>query len=346
MTLVQYRWPEAVRLLFILAITTSFMIRPYHANQFNTRQDSELDQRHHHHHNADNGNIPVNIQVQPAHYLHGKNYVPTKMNIIATAEILDEKFKNLPLTYQWSAKNATITTDQKASQIVYKFDKADNDNFLKVLVYHRPNDTGTSQKDFVVRDPINVADPIGKFFLEHGELLNITLKFTGTGPFSYCRKFCFDDTHDEAGQECKDCDPDGWTEANQIKILSYLRRVGNYSLVFVVDNIASRQVKIYSVRIFDTVRHQSIPLEPIVSSISAVFILLAGVAFHLKFKDSAFTETADFDFARNNYEEEWDDEQLFAQRVKDMFFRSNIGNNDDRGSFMDPNLSGSRTRLT
>lgn len=331
--------PLLMRSLFILTISTTlgscqgynkFFLAPSPPAQMNLpiyRNSSDI--------------IPVNILIKPLKELDRKIYVPTGVDISATAEILDEKFRNTTITYQWSVKNETITTDPKASKISYRFNSADDNNYLKVFVLHKPNETGTCQKDIIVRDPISIFDPSGKLFLEHGELLDITIRFNGTGPFKYCEQFC----HLERGRGCEECSPDIWTKNNHVNIVKYLRSVGNYTLRFVVDNYASRQAKSYSVKIFDTIRHQSTPIVPIVCSISAVLILLTGVLLHSKFNNTIPSETADFDFTRDsNFMEDeefsfMDEEQSFFQRARSVLF------NCRQSSMVDSHMSESRSRL-
>lgn len=286
-------------------------------------------------------NIPVNIRLEPAHYLHGKTYIATGEPFNATAEILDDKFKNLTIKYQWSTKGTIITTGINSSRIEYKFDKADPDTHLKVIVFHKDEQeySGLSEKSIIVKDPIKIAEPVDKLFIEHGEMLNITLKFSGTGPFKYCYKLCL--------YPCNECYPIWNLNDNQYNILRYLHSVGNYTLRFAVDNIVSQQNKSYSVRVIDTPRESTIPYMPIVCSISAVLILLIGFALHLKFKSiSVYTETADFDFTRTTYNESteeediWDEEQSFLQRVKYLLLKSERRNS----SMVESNFS-ERSRL-
>lgn len=273
-------------------------------------------------------NIPVNIQLNPARYLYGKDYVATGTKITATAEILDEKYKNLTLTYQWSTKEKTIITDTKSSQISYVFDKPDEDNFLKILVLYQSNYTGSSSKSLVIRDPINITEPEGKLFIEHGDLLDISLKVKGGQPIEYCHEFCLNKVDRETGasimdEDCK-CKPNTNLTNSEIIIKHYLRLVGNYTLLLVVDNVADHLEKHYEVKIRDTTHAQTIPYVPIVCSIVAVLILLTGVTLHMKFKRTVQTETADFDFIRTSFadDDEWAEEQSLWQRVSYLLFRA------------------------
>lgn len=262
---------------------------------------------------ADNStSIPVNIQLKPALILHGLHYVATNTRLVATAEILDDRFRNMSLTYQWSIKNKTITTDPKASQITYNFTEPHTD-FMKVLVVHLPDYSGTIQKNLVIRDPINIAEPIGKLFLEHGELVRLTLRFSGTGPYRHCHRFCYEDDQ----KTCDECTQFVETRLNEVNITHYLHFIGNYVLLFTVDNVVSQPVKKFSVKITESVVEQTIPYTPIVCTISAVLILLMGVVLHVKLKETVHTETADFDFIRhlNEDDEVWDEEQSLSQRV-------------------------------
>lgn len=273
--------------------------------------------------------IPVNIQLKPAKYLYGKDYIATDAEFTATAEILDEKYKNLTITYQWSTKNTTIVTDAKASQITYKFTQPDEDNFLKVLVIHDANYTGTSEKKIVVRNPIQITEPENnKLFLEHGELLDISFKLNGTGPITSCYRFCYEMADTD---KCK-CKPDSLVRRDEIRISHYLHYVGNYTLLIAVDNVADHVEKHYTVKIIDTVHSQTAPYVPIVSSILAVIILLTGIALHMKFKKTVQTETADFDFIRS-YEdddlEDWGEVQTLSQRVRYLLFKADQHNDHE-----------------
>lgn len=294
-------------------------------------------------HLGDKNNIPVNIRLEPAHYLHGKTYIATGAQFNATAEILDDKFKDLIITYQWSTRNTIIATGTNRSRIEYKFDKADPETYLKVIVFSREKEehSGVSEKSIIVRDPIKIAEPVDKLFIEHGELLNITLKFSGTGPFVYCYQLCL--------YSCHECYPIWHLNENQYHIVKYLHNVGNYTLRFAVDNIVSHQNKSYSVRVIDTPRESTVPYMPIVCSMSAVLILLIGFALHLKFNSiSVYTETADFDFTRTTYNESaeeedlWDEEQSFMQRVNYLLFKSNT---ERRNSSMAESNTSERSRL-
>lgn len=257
--------------------------------------------------------IPTNILLQPAKILHDKYYVPTKAQVSAKAEILKDEYKNSNLTYQWSTKTETIITGWNASQISHVFDNPDEGNFLKVLVV-QTNDTknaGSSMKNIAVRDPIVISDPSGKMFIEHGELLDVTLNWSGTGPFRFCHRIC-----QPFEEPCDKCDQHIGTENAYVRIERYLRYVGNYTLLFRVDNLASVSDKRYFMKVASTFRKQKVQYVPIISSISAVLILFFGVALHIKFKKTVDMETADFDF----FESAQDEDELlegdtFCQRV-------------------------------
>lgn len=291
-------------------------------------------------------NIPVIIGIQPYSQLHGKIYVPTGKNLTIRADVTDDKFRNLSLTYQWSTRQHVIDTTN-VSQIVYAFDQPDENEFMKVLVFHPQNDTGVSQEDIIVRDPIKLDDPVGKTFLEHGELLDLMFRYNGTGPYQYCFRLCYE----KSEADCEPCDSTAdearMTASQHVAILKYLPKVGNYTLFFSVYNIATRVDRYYAIKITDILRPQTIPYIPIISSILAVLILLVGLALHLKFKQTIYTETADFDFIRQAYddrlEEVWDEEQSFFQRVRYLLFQMEWSTSD--ANLSDSNMSSSRAHL-
>jgi len=237
-------------------------------------------------------------------------------------------------------KNKTIVTGENISQINYQFDRPDPDQFLKVLVFNPQNGTGTSQKEIVVIDPVQIKEPQAKLFLEHGELLNVTMNFRGGGPYRYCFSFCFNNT------DCV-CKPHSETSKNEREIIRYLRDVGNYTMVFTLENIVSRQTKNLTVLITDILHHNYLPYAPIVASIVAFTILMIGFGLHQKFKRSLNTETADFDFFHQHHDDTFDDvwheEQSFLQKVKHIIFE--VDWNTSSASMTDSNISSSRARL-
>lgn len=266
-------------------------------------------------------NIPVSIGIEPSIFKDGNIYVPMGTGVKFTASISDSKYNNSTMIYKWSTKSGVIASDSKADKIEYSFTAAD-DNFIRVDVTHqdsnnKTNGTGSSQTALVVKEALVVLDPVGKLFLEHGELLHVVLKYKGSPPFYYCYKFCQD-------SDILPCVCFNMYQASEkeISITHYLHEVGNYTLLFSIENVMNKEIKHYTIKINDIVRDQTLPFVPIISSILAVFILLIGVALHLHYRRTSYTETADFNFIRTaQEEEEWEEELSFIQRVRYLFFR-------------------------
>lgn len=295
----------------------------------------------------DSSKIPVEIRLNPApNQLHGKLYVTTGTNYTVIAEITDEHYKNLTLTYQWSVKDKTITTDPNASQIFYQFKQPEDSDFIKVLVVHSTNETGMMRKDLVVYDPVAITEFKCDSVLTQGDLLNATIKFSGTRPVRYSYKIC---PGIHVNPDCIGFRDGGTTNDISVTLVHYLRFVGDYTLMFGLMNTASNLDKSYHIKIVDTVRNQSIPYTPIVCSIAAVLVLAIGLIMHLKFKRTIYTETADLDFTRNAYEDDddwadqWESEQSFMQRVKYLLLSD--GRADQTSQSISSILNGSRSRL-
>lgn len=263
--------------------------------------------------------IPVSISVAPYKEYQNHIYVPTGLNLNLSASVA-EKYANLSLAYKWSTKSGAIKADPKMNKIQYSFNNSEDSDFIRVDVSNNSTHNGSSQLDLVVKEQLLVMDPIGKLFLEHGELLHVTLQYKGSPPFRFCYKFCQDS--DFLPCDFLACFPEYYTDENQIHIDHYLHNVGNYTLMFKIRNVMNEELKHYAIKINDTVRVRTLPFIPIISSILAVFILLIGVALHLHYRKRGYTETADFDFVRTaQEEEEWEEEQSFIQRVRYLFFR-------------------------
>lgn len=288
--------------------------------------------------------IPVNIQIHPMVWRSGQRYISTGDNITLKAEVFDPLFHNVTPDYQWSTKSGLIARGINASHISYKFKQAEPNQFIKLYVLYPDQSSGSDEKTVTVRDPISLTEHIGKTFLEHGELLDLTIKFLGTGPYSFCYKICHNNSFNIFCQPA--CEPEWYLEENQFPIVRYLPLVGNYTLFIAIDNVASKISRSFTIRVLGTIKLQTIPYIPIISSILAVLILLTGVALHQRFKRTIYTETADFDFVRQIYDDSyddniWDEEQSFLQRVKCILLKNDWQMSNNKS---EPNVN-SRTRL-
>lgn len=253
----------------------------------------------------------------PIEYLDQKYYVPTGMNLTAMADIGGDYSSKDNLTYYWSIDKDIIASGVNMSKIVHSFNKVD-DVVLSLLVKSDSNQTAYDKKKLVIREPITIIRSYGKQHLYHGDLLNWTLNFNGTGPFKYCYTHCL------KKYDCDYCEPRTPLFSNVLMIGPiYLPKIDNYTLTISITNLASTYKNNLTIIIADTVRHPKILYVPIVSSILAVLILLIGVALHFKFRKTVDAETADFDFTRNAYDdEEWNEEQSFSERVRYLLFGS------------------------
>lgn len=273
-------------------------------------------------------NIPVSLVVTPLIQKYGITYVSTGVNLTVIAVVTNPTLANISLLYHWSTKSGIISADLKASKIEYTFTQAEPSSFIKVDVVPvnttAYNLTGEAQINLNVVDPVSISEPAGKLFLEHGELLDIKLQYKGTPPFDYCYKFCgrTDILPCSVSFLSLTCLSNHVTDKNEIAISHYLHSVGSYILYFRISNLMNEQTKEYTIKINDIVRHHNLPYAPIISSILAVIILLSGLALHLHFRKTAYTETANFDFIRQSLEEEeWKEEQSFIERVRYLFCR-------------------------
>lgn len=270
------------------------------------------------------GNIPIELDLQPYKLYDANIYVQTNINLSLSAKILSDYYKDIPLIYRWSNKDKIIADGMNITTLTYMFEKPYDSNFIRVEVFHENNqhinDTGSSQINLLVKMPVIVQNPIGKLFIQHGELLNINLVLNGSAPFEYCYRIC----REGSLIPCNFCFLNELTTDNKIPISKYLHYVGNYTLYFEVKNIFGQEYKYYALKVNGTIREQTLPIAPIASSILAVLILMTGVTLHLHFRKTASTEIADFDFIGPGQEEDdWEEELSFIERVKYIFCGQN-----------------------
>lgn len=278
----------------------------------------------------------VNIRIEPMYLVKGKHYIKTHNNITFTAEVQ----KPAPdLTYEWYSKNQTLPGN--SSQITHIFDAVDEDGSIKVVV-RRVNKTEEcfNEKHLGIRNEINIIKKEIKQHIYHGDLFGASFVFNGTVPVDYSYQLCHNSTHN---RNCYSAITHFNYEGNEIKTLDYYLHVGNYVLHFHINNYASDVSQNIAIKVIETARKQRVNYVPITSSILAVLILLTGLALNVKFKKSVCTETADFDFTRNIYEdEEWDEVQTFGERLRYLLFGLN---RTEQKGLLSSDLNRSRARL-
>lgn len=268
--------------------------------------------------------IPVELTIAPYSEKGGKSYVTTGEEIRAAASILDSKYMTNETTYVWSTKDGPIIAPNiHFNSIHYVFNHSSDNNFLKVEVKDGSNKAkGWDQFDFDVKSPVTVFDPKGALFIEHGEMLKVNLTYAGSPSFTYCYTFCTE-------SEFCYCIIYHTTQDNEINIARYLHNVGEYTLLFIIYNDLNKEEKHYTIKVTGAIRPGIVPYAPIVCSILAVCILMSGVALHLKFRQTSFTETANFDFTHND-DNEWNQELSFIQRVRYMLHGRDVPNERSR----------------
>jgi len=272
--------------------------------------------------------IPVSIEITQAKQYFDHWLVPSKTFLDILAKH-DQKYDNAS-HYDWFTKDGPLK--EKSKQLHFMFPNSNIDDYLEVHVSNNyTNSTGQAKLDFTLKEPVTVADPVGKLFLERGELLNITVHYSGSPPFHYCYKIC----SPRDFIPCDVCFPYFQTADSALHIEHYLRYVGNYTLMFDINNIMREDTKHYTIKINDILRESNLPIAPIVSSILAVCILITGVALHMKFRHTSYeTETADFDFVRVDDEEEWEQEYSFIQRVRYLLLREDPVDYTDENQYL------------
>lgn len=269
--------------------------------------------------------LKIDLEITPVVTYLGTRFVAANKPIHVQTNVAAVANQSL-LHYNWSTKAGPVKTDGHAAAIDYKFTKPDEETFIQVDVFDPgTNHSGQSRTDFIVKEELVVKDPVGKTFLEKGELLKINLVYSGSPPFTYCYKFC-SESHDLIPCFPHLCFPPSETTNTTIPIVQYLHWVDNYTLIFQIENIMNSEERQFAVKIIDTNRPRSnLPIEPIISSILAVCILITGVALHMRFKDTSYTETANFDFFHDDNDEDWERELSLVQRVRQLF----CGNDQD-----------------
>lgn len=232
--------------------------------------------------------VPGKIEIMQVN--NDSNFVATNQNMTALAQIHDPNYflSQYSLSYSWLLDNKDVPSLKTDKALSYNFSQPINQNLSVIVEAKNGSNTyyGYYSRLVMPRDPVKIADIKGKLFIEYGELLQVTIYFIGSKPFSYCWTF-----H-------KTCEPKMRTTDDSVQITHYMRFVGEYTLLFVAANQVSREEKHYTVKVSDIIKQHTLTflIIPTVFSLLGILIILVVVVFVLRYRRNYIIEVADFDF--------------------------------------------------
>ena len=245
------------------------------------------------------------------------NFVSTASPVNLTAKIHDPSgfFDAANITFKWIV-NSSPQEEGYDQSIIHNFTQPQINNISVIVsaITTTLQKSGLFEISLQSKDPIHnlTADGHTNVELFRDESLQLNIKIDGgTPPFFYCWEITNSTT---LGKICKT------TNESFFSIIRYFSEKGKKTLTTSVKNDVSSFTKNMTILIYE-IEHRtqlSFVLVPVCSIIIAIFIIVAGIAIHMKQRKELTIEVADFDF--QSIDERM--ERTFWERIRDSFTQS------------------------
>ncbi|XP_045592421.1 uncharacterized protein [Procambarus clarkii] len=165
------------------------------------------------------------------------------------------------------------------------------------LVEARNLKLGYFHKKIVAKQPIEQLNATGKTWLKHGELFNLTIQCSGSGPWGYCHKV-YSGVYNVTGNET--CDMEDITMTNDCNFMAihYFRETGTHTYLLIINNDISLVIQPIAVIIYNVDRKPQLSyiIIPVSCSLVVIIIIVFGIAYFIQSRHRYSVEVADFDF--------------------------------------------------
>jgi len=165
-----------------------------------------------------------------------------------------------------------------------------------------------------VKAPVSNVVVTGNNWLQHGDILNLSVSCNGSAPFLYCL-LVTEGEYNVTGNET--CNRETLIPECQITLPRYLHNAGTYTVLIIIKNQVSRNITRVGVNIYEVKKHPqlSVIVVPVACSAIAVTLIIFGAAYYMQSRHRFTIEVADFDFAQCSDMEY----MTFQQRLRAAF---------------------------
>lgn len=176
---------------------------------------------------------------------------------------------------------------------------------------------GHFQLNISVRDPVHNVNITGLNWLQHGDLMNLQVKYAGSPPFNVCANYFVGQVNITGNETCT---RKIQTMSNQFPLVHYFSNSEQYTVVIIVENVLVKMVSRATINIYKVTPHAqlSVIVVPVVFCLLAVILVVFGVAYYIQNKSRHTVEVADFDFGQQANL----DYKTFVERLRDSFRNS------------------------
>ncbi|KAI5651918.1 hypothetical protein NE865_00255 [Phthorimaea operculella] len=181
-----------------------------------------------------------------------------------------------------------------------------------------------------VREPIATVNITGLNWLQHGDLMNLQVKYAGSPPFDYCAEYKPGQYNITGNETCRFKTR---TVSNVFPLVHYFSDSDQHTVVVVIENdigkvVSRATINIYkendigkvvsraTINIYKASVHAqlSVIVVPVVSCLLAVILIVFGIAYY-QHRSRYNIEVADFDFGQQSHF----DYKTFTERLRDSF---------------------------
>lgn len=224
-------------------------------------------------------------------------------------------FSKAYIYHMWYLDSERLPSES-GPNLTHVFPPGDTKVLVVVTAYH-PS-LGYREGSFSVlvksREPIEFINVTGNTMLTRGDILDIEVECGGSSPWSYCWRPVLHLNETNDGISCSDVMT---TNDCTFRIIYLFPQAGRYKVFVNISNDVNRKEKMIDVSIFNVLPEPQLStvLLPVVCSMLAVGIIVAGVFYFIQARHRLTVEVADFDFTSSDsltY-------RTFCEQLKDAF---------------------------
>ncbi|XP_049854594.1 uncharacterized protein LOC126335396 isoform X2 [Schistocerca gregaria] len=185
-----------------------------------------------------------------------------------------------------------------------------------------PNKTyGYFHKHITVKAPVQSVSFTGNNWLQHGDVLNLTVSCSGSSNFSYCR-YIYSGVYNATGEET--CMTSRILDTCKFTVTHYFSESGTYTIVLIISNDVSKIIKPVAINVYEVTKQPqlSVIIVPVSCSLVAVIIIVFGIAYYIQSQNRYTIEVADFDFGQASDMEYRTFTERLQQGISNAFTRS------------------------
>lgn len=171
---------------------------------------------------------------------------------------------------------------------------------------------------FLFTAPVSNVKVSGNNWLEHGDMLSLSVSCEGSSTFTYCVHFK-NGVYNITGNET--CNNPYFSEKCEFLVNRYYNDDKAHTVVLIISNDVNKVITRVAIQVY-TVKKQaqlSVIVVPVVSSLVAIVLVIFGIAYYIQNRNRFIVEVADFNFGQTYNDLEY---KTFRERLRDSIYHA------------------------